>query len=236
MRYIKLWGELNAMYEQTSRGRLLRRSGHARLFYGCMLVYAAVSIGGLFMKDGHFFLSVVSIFLTAMLISFLFLRALSKDYPSCLSAYPLLGRGKFIRYIEFKKRFDNSADLTPELIPSLLEWDETKNKTLDTWGLFTNPLTLVAISAFLAKLFESLGPAHENLEFWIVTAYLFMATMFISWVAYDFLSSARKRNFEICRLLRWIHIESKTPAELRESSPSILEVGISGESVEIGVR
>jgi membrane-bound acyltransferase YfiQ involved in biofilm formation len=82
----------------------------------------------------------------------------------------------------------------------------------DTINFFTNPITLIVLSAFLSQVFTNFSSTGKSVEILVIGAYMFMAVMFISWTAYDFLSSNKKKNFEICRLLRWVQIENKSPA------------------------
>lgn len=145
-----------------------------------------------------------------MTISIVFICVLSNDYTDELKGHPLFSRSKYIKFIEFKKHFELSSDLSIEAIPALLEWEEIRNQRFDTINFFTNPVTLIILSAFLSQAFTSISEAGKNVEIMVVGAYIFMVVMFMSWVAYDFLSSNKKRNFEICRLLRWMQIENQS--------------------------
>ncbi|MHB0852664.1 hypothetical protein [Stutzerimonas nitrititolerans] len=212
MQHIQLWGEIYEIYKKSNRNYILKNNGHKALFYSCLAIYIAITIAASFLKDTYFFTSIVLIFLTAMAISIIFIYTLSKDYTDELKGHPLFSKSKYIKFIEFKKHFDNNKKLSPEIIPALLEWEEIRNQRFDTVNFFTNPVTLIILSAFLSQLFTSFSTTGKSIEFVVIAAYLFMAVMFISWTAYDFLSSNKKRNFEICRLLRWIQIESKSPS------------------------
>ena len=212
MRHIQLWGEIYGIYKKTNRNYILKNNGHKGVFYSCLIVYIAVTVSVSFLKDTYFFTSIVLIFLAAMAISLIFIYTLSKDYASELNGHPLFSKSKYIKYIEFKKHFDDSKILSPEIIPALLEWEEIRSQRFDTVNFFTNPITLIVLSAFLSQLFNSFSSTGKSIEFLVIAAYLFMAVMFISWTAYDFLSSNKKKNFEICRLLRWVQIESKSPS------------------------
>jgi len=210
MQHIKQWGEIYDIYKKTNRSNLLKNNGHAKLFYACIAIYSIVSISASFFKDTHFFISILAIFSTAMTISIAFIYILSKDYAEELKGHPLFSKSKYIKFIEFKKHFESSQNLSTESIPALLEWEEIRNQRFDTINFFTNPITLIVLSAFLSQVFTSISATGRSVEILVVGAYLFMAVMFISWTAYDFLSSNKKRNFEICRLLRWIQIENQS--------------------------
>ena len=174
----------------------MKGNGHKKLFYACVTIYYTTSIAAFFFRDTYFFTSVLSIFLVAMAISAAFIYTLSKDYAKELKGHPLFAKLKYIRYIEFKKHFELSANLSPESIPALLEWEEIMSQRFDTINFFTNPITLLVLSAFLAQIFASFNSAGKSVEFVVLAAYIFMAVMFISWTAYDFLSSNKKKNFE----------------------------------------
>ena len=209
MQHIELWGEIYEIYKKTNRNYILKNNGHKKLYFSCIVIYALTSIAASFFKDAYFFASILSIFLTAMAISAVFIYTLSKDYAKELKGHPLFEKSKYIKFIEFKKHFELSGNLSPKIIPALLEWEEIRNKKFDTLNFFTNPITLIILSAFLSQLFTSFSSAGKSVEILVIAAYIFMAIMFISWTAYDFLSSNKKRSFEICRLLRWIQIESQ---------------------------
>jgi len=210
MQHIKQWGEIYKIYKKPNRSNVLKNNGHARLFYACIAIYSIVSISASFFKDTYFFTSIFAIFLTAMTISIVFIFVLSNDYTDELKGHPLFSRSKYIKFIEFKKHFESSSDLSIEAIPALLEWEEIRSQRFDTINFFTNPVTLIVLSAFLSQAFTSISETGRNVEIMVVSAYIFMVVMFMSWVAYDFLSSNKKRNFEICRLLRWIQIENQS--------------------------
>jgi MFS family permease len=212
MQHIKQWGEIYEIYKKTNRNHILKSNGHAKLFYACIAIYFIVAIAASFFKDTYFFTSILSIFFVAMAISIVFIYTLSKDYAEELKGHPLFAKSKYIKFIEFKKHFELSPNLSPEAIPALLEWEEIRNQRFDTINFFTNPITLIVLSAFLSQVFTSFSSTGKSVEILVVGAYMFMAVMFISWTAYDFLSSNKKKNFEICRLLRWVQIENKSPA------------------------
>lgn len=209
MQYIYLWGEIYEIYKKTNRSRILKNNGHKGLFFCCIAVYGITSIIAFFFRDAYFFISIFSIFITAMAISAIFSYTLSKDYAEVLKGHPLFEKTKYIKFIEFKKHFELSNNLSLESIPSLLEWEEIRSKKFDTLNFLTNPVTLIVLSAFLAQLFTIINSAEKSIEILVIAAYLFMAVMFISWTAYDFLSSNKKRSFEICRMLRWMQIEGQ---------------------------
>lgn len=210
VQHIKQWGEIYEIYKKTNRNNILKNNGHTKLFYACIATYSIVSISASFFKDTYFFTSILAIFLTAMTISIVFIYILSKDYTDELKGHPLFSKSKYIKFIEFKKHFESSPNLSTEAIPALLEWEEIRNQRFDTINFFTNPITLIVLSAFLSQVFTSISATGKSVEILVVGSYIFMAVMFISWTAYDFLSSNKKRNFEICRLLRWIQIENQS--------------------------
>jgi len=209
MQHINLWGEIYEIYKKTNRNHILKSNGHKGLFLSCIAVYVVTSIAAFFFRDTYFFTSIFSIFITAMAISVIFIYTLSKDYAEELKGHPLFEKSKYIKFIEFKKHFELSENLSLELIPGLLEWEEIRSKKFDTLNFLTNPVTLIILSAFLSQIFTIVSSAGKSIEILVIAAYIFMAVMFISWTAYDFISSNKKRSFEICRLLRWLQIEGQ---------------------------
>lgn len=210
MQCIKLWGEIHSIYKATNSNFILKRNGHSKLFYSALVVYVLLSGGVCFFSDTNFFVSVVVIFFAAISVNLVFGYVLAKDYEDELKGHSFFTKPKYVRYIEFSKEFEFSTNLTVEMIPALLEWEEVRNKKFDTLNLFTNPLTLLILSAFLSQLFAGFSSEGKDIQFLVVASYLFMTGMFISWTVYDFLSSSKKRSFEICRLLRWIQLEVKS--------------------------
>ncbi len=212
MQQVKLWGEIYKIHEETNRIQLLKNNGHTKLLYICVAIYAIFSISVFFFnvfffKNANFFILAMAIFLVAMTINIIFTFTLSKDYSDELKGQPLFSTPKYIKFIEFKKRFESNPNLSPEKIPLLLEWEEVRNMQFDSINFLTHPLTLVVISAFLSILLTSFSSEGSDIKLLIVVYYIFMATMFSFWAAYDFITSSKRRNFENTRLLRWLQIE-----------------------------
>lgn len=209
MSYIRLWGELEDLYRSTSRLHLLREFGHIKMVWLVKGIFAAVIVWSLIffvVETDRLVYGVILTVLVGLVLMGIFIHTLSSKEPEELGKHPYLSRERYLRYMMFRDRFHQHPELRNVDINALLEWEEVRYHKFDVANFFMNPLALLIYSAVISQWLGIYATVKE--EEWLSAAlYLIIIGLFVAWLMRDAWTSDKRRNFEICRMLRWIQIE-----------------------------
>ena len=209
MSYIRLWGELEDLYRSTSRVHMLREFGHVKMVWLVLGTFFTVAVSSLIffvVETDRMLYGVLLTVIVGLVLMAIFVHTLAGKEPEQLAKHPYLSRERYLRYMMFRDRFQKHSELKNVDINALLEWEEVRYHKFDMANFFMNPLALLIYSAVISQWLGIYATVKE--EEWLSAAmYLVIIGLFVAWLMRDAWTSDKRRNFEICRMLRWMQIE-----------------------------
>lgn len=220
MSNIRKWGYINKAYSECSRSAVLRKRFSLKkistnyVYWLLAGIYSTVSLIALCFSQTHFFYSVLSISLTALLIYYFSEVRLSKDLcqyyePHGLHDHPLFSRPRYLNYLLFKEKLEKDHIIHPDDIDSLIAWDEINNEKIDRSIFFKSKWFLIILTGVIGVLVQYLLGLKPNPKELALAIYIIFVLLWFSWIVFDFTNIAKEKDLNIYRFLKWFKLESE---------------------------
>lgn len=206
MTIIDTLANIQDIYQQTSRVKIMKKYGHSAAVNVGFMLYAITCIMSLFvLQKEHFFLSILLIAGSAVAISAVFTSLITYDFPA-LKSVPFFKRDKYARFIEFKTKLDQ-LDLSDKCINKLISWSEIEEARYTIKNYWANPVALVLISAAINLGLSSDKLKPQALEMGMIGVYMIFCALLLLWLLQDLVNTSKRHKFEIQRFIKWYQLE-----------------------------